>query len=136
MAQFGSASALGAEGRRFKSGYPDGKGATTDGCGVTSEPRREAQRVEPTLDFRSEKDVATMCDAVGLQLHAVNRVWLGESGFAWEVAELIRQLGAVFERHSGDPVVRAEFGDGYTEGTLPREERTDRLVELVKQLRP
>ncbi len=65
------------------------------------------------------------------RLHHVNRVWLSESGFVWEVAELVERLGATLQSGLDDPQVVADFGDGYRAGAIPPDRRRQRLLELV-----
>ena len=47
------------------------------------------------------------------RLHAKNRIWLGESGYAWLLARLIAALGEDFREALADPEVAQDFGAAY-----------------------
>jgi hypothetical protein len=72
----------------------------------------------PAPDFASPEDFAQVLAAIPARLHAKNRIALGESVFAWQVAGTLTRLGRVFAEGLDDPVVHTLFGDGYTKGTL------------------
>jgi hypothetical protein len=89
--------------------------------------------MESSLEFTSEEKFAHVCESLSLRpLHAANRIWLGESGFAWEVAELLNRLGRVFAQRLGDAETQAEFGDGYTPGNVPSDQRSEHLLQLLR----
>lgn len=82
-------------------------------------------------DFSSPEDLAALLEAIGLRLHAKNRIALGEQNFAWEVAELIRRIGADLVPLIADAPTQADFGDGYSDGRLDPAGKRERLVGLV-----
>jgi hypothetical protein len=77
--------------------------------------------------YASGAEFAAILAAMAAQLHAKNRIWLDESGFAFEVAELLRRVGALFEQGLADPEVPQLFGDAYRSASLDREGRRDWL---------
>jgi len=85
----------------------------------------------PVLSFNSAQEFEALCQALATKLHAKNRIAMGESGFVWELAELIRRCGPALKRGLDDPAVAAAFGDGYTEGSLSREEGPAALFALL-----
>lgn len=86
-------------------------------------------------DFASPEELAALLDAIGLRLHAQNRVGMGEQAYAWEIAELIRRIGADLVPLLADSNIQADFGDGYAAGKLDAEARRARLIELAFPVR-
>jgi len=75
--------------------------------------------------------VREVCQYIAARLHHVNRVWLSQSGFVWEIAELIERIGATFQDGLDDSQVEADFGDGYRAGEMSPQRRRERLLELL-----
>ena len=89
----------------------------------------------PDLAFKSPEQLRQLLRLLGGRLHYINRV-SGESHYMWHLANLISAAGELAELIEDREVSRA-FGDGYTKGTLSREEQLDRiLAELRQRLRP
>lgn len=84
------------------------------------------------LDFKSPEELRLACRALAGRLHYINRVAGGESVFYIEVAKLLEDLGRTFETYHDDKAVRAAFGDGWTAGEIPREDRRAALVKLIE----
>lgn len=87
--------------------------------------------MKPDLDFSSLEEFRDVRQYISGRLHQVKRIWLSESAFVWEVAELMGKLGTTFEQSLEDPQTKAEFGDGYLQGQLPPDRRRARLLELL-----
>ena len=85
----------------------------------------------PKPDFSSKEEFHALCHYMSMRLHYLNRVAMGEQKFTGEVAELLSDLGRVFDDHYKDPATRAAFGDGWEEGTVPKAERRQYLVRLM-----
>ena len=81
----------------------------------------------PNLDFKSKEEFQEVCLYLSRRMHYLNRVAMGESGFAWTTAEVIAEVGRAFADHHDDEEVEAAFGDGWRPGTL---DRTDRVAAL------
>ena len=88
---------------------------------------------EARLDFRSPEEFAETCRALAMRLHHLNRVAIGEHRFASEVADQVEALGRTFARHFKDDDVRAQFGDGWTAGTIPRDDQPQALFNLTRR---
>lgn len=86
--------------------------------------------------FASPEEFGDLCAGLADALHAKNRIAMGESQFVWQVADALRRLGHCFETHYANPAVKAAFGDGWTSGTLPREERAAALFALMYPPKP
>ena len=86
---------------------------------------------EPNLKFDSKEELNEMCRTLAARLHYLNRVAIGESKFAWNVADMLQRLGRVFDEQLEDKDTRAAFGDGWTAGTVPRDEQPKALFELL-----
>lgn len=70
---------------------------------------------------------------VAQRMHMINRVGLGESTFAWHVAELAKALGQDFSEGLRDREVNEAFGDGYGRGRLAsREAQVDALLARLR----
>ena len=79
--------------------------------------------------FDGPDELRELCEVIRMRLHSANRIAMGESNFAWEIAEIFGRLGRVFA-DPGDELL-AEFGSGYAPGTLTAEEQRARLIELL-----
>lgn len=66
------------------------------------------------------------------RMHAKNRIWLGESGHAWQVAQLMVALGEEFRAGLDDPQVAEDFGDAYRVARLDRAGQLDRLLARLR----
>ncbi|MDQ2094693.1 hypothetical protein [Rhodalgimonas zhirmunskyi] len=88
------------------------------------------------LDFQSPHELRLACRALAGRLHYINRVAASESVFYIEVARTLEYLGAVFEENHDNPEIRAAFGDGYTKGSLSREERRAWLFKMIEDRNP
>lgn len=86
---------------------------------------------QPPLDFKSPEELKEILRLLSGRLHYINRV-SGESRYMWHLAELLKAAGQMTEL-IGDKAVGAEFGDGWTPGTVPREAQTDRLLALLRE---
>ncbi|UYV36204.1 hypothetical protein N4R57_14385 [Rhodobacteraceae bacterium D3-12] len=86
---------------------------------------------EPSLEFKSKEEFRATCHALASRMHYLNRVAMGESGFSWEVAEMLKQLGRVFESDYASPETQAAFGNGYSAGTLTKAERRAHLIKRL-----
>jgi hypothetical protein len=85
------------------------------------------------LDFRSKEEFRLACKALSGRLHYLNRVSMGEQHFVWEMAETLARLGRVFEEHYDNADTNAMFGDGWTKGTLERDEARAYLLSLIDE---
>lgn len=83
------------------------------------------------LDYKSKEEFQAACHQMAMRMHYLNRVAIGESYFAWEVAEMLSRLGRVFRDYYDDKEVRAAFGDGLSGSPLTSEERTAYLFKLL-----
>ena len=50
----------------------------------------------PLPDYRSGREFAELMRRLEMQLHAKNRIWLGEDLYAWQVARLLGAIGKDF----------------------------------------
>lgn len=66
------------------------------------------------------------------KLHAKNRIWLGESGYAWLLARLITALGEDFREALKDPEVANDFGDAYRTARLDDAAQVDALLARLR----
>jgi hypothetical protein len=85
-----------------------------------------------TADFGSLEELAALLEAIGLRLHAKNRIAGGESGYVWHLAETIRNVGHLAARAGNEPELLALFGDGYSQGDIPREAQLEHFLSLVR----
>jgi len=88
------------------------------------------------LDYNSPHELRLACRALAGRLHYINRVAGGESVFYIEVANALEYLGAVFAENHDNPEIREAFGDGYTKGSLSREERRAWLFKMIEDRTP
>lgn len=87
------------------------------------------------LGFDTPGEFAAICAELARRLHAKNRIHLGESHLVWELAVLLDQIGQGLSLE-GDPGVRAMFGDGCRDGTLPKDARRAELLSLLTRFAP
>lgn len=85
----------------------------------------------PDIDFKSPEDFAEVCGHLSRRLHYVNRVAGGESGAMWQLADLLRRIGAALGRIQDDPGIKAAFGDGWTAGETDRADRPAALFAVL-----
>ena len=83
-------------------------------------------------DFDSPAGLQEALRQVAARLHHINRVAAGESRYVWHLAALISAAGRLAELID-DSAIRAEFGDGWTPGTIPREGQTERMLALLRE---
>lgn len=88
-------------------------------------------RDEDPLAYRSPEAFARLCHQMSGRMHYLNRVAIGESHFAWHMAEALRNLGKAFETRLKDPDVSRAFGDGWEKGTLSEAEQRAFLAQLI-----
>ena len=84
-----------------------------------------------TADFRSLEELVELLEAIGLRLHAKNRISGGESGYLWHLAEIIRDAGRMATRANEEPELLALFGDGDQAGSIPEEAQRDHFLSLL-----
>jgi len=84
----------------------------------------------PRTAWESPEELRDLLKQAGQRPHYVNRVAIGESVYAWELAELLSDPGDLALRLN-ERNLTAAFGDGWTKGTIPREERRARLLEML-----
>ena len=94
------------------------------------------ERFDMTLDlngvkFGSKDEVEDLCRFIASRLHYLNRTAMGESRFVWELADMMKRAGTVFAEHYDDKATRAAFGDGYSQGTVAREDMPAALFALM-----
>ena len=66
------------------------------------------------------------------KLHAKNRIWLDESGYAWHLARLIAALGEDFRAALTDPEVAKDFGDAHRVARLDDAAQVDALLARLR----
>lgn len=66
------------------------------------------------------------------KLHAKNRIWLGESGYAWQVAQLIAALGEDFRDGLKDRTVAQDFGEAYQSARLDDAAQVEALLARLR----
>ncbi len=67
-----------------------------------------------------------------MQLHAKNRIWLGEDLYAWQVARLLGAIGEDFAEALADAKVHRDFGNGYEAGQLDDMAQVDVLLARLR----
>jgi hypothetical protein len=82
--------------------------------------------------FSSGEEFAQVMAALAARLHAKNRIWMDESGYAWHVAQLIAAVGEDFRAALGNPEVTADFGDAHHVARLDDAEQVDALLLRLK----
>lgn len=83
--------------------------------------------------FQSPEELQQLLRAMGGRMHYINRVAQGESHFAWWYAELLKTVAAMAPLLRDD-ALRAEFGDGWTEGTA--DDKRGRFLDLLAEHLP
>ena len=83
-------------------------------------------------DFQSGEEFAAVMAGLAAKLHAKNRIWLGESGYAWHVARLIAALGEDFREALADPEVAQDFGEAYQTARLDEAAQLDALLARLR----
>jgi hypothetical protein len=87
---------------------------------------------EPPHDYRSDDEFAAVMTGLARQLHSKNRIWLGESGYVWQVACLLQAIGEDFRDGMRDAGVQAQFGNGYVKATESASQQVDILLDRLK----
>lgn len=93
--------------------------------------KRSRDMMDKSADFGSLEDLAELLEAIGLRLHAKNRIG-GESGYVWHLAETIRGAGRLAARAKREPDVHLLFGDGNDAGSFPADKQQDRFLALLR----
>lgn len=83
------------------------------------------------INLDSPEAFAAAGRALSARMHYLNRVAMGESVFASQVAEAMRNLCKAFELRAKDPEVSRAFGDGWTQGTMSDAEKIAFLSKLI-----
>ena len=83
-------------------------------------------------DFGSGEEFAAVLAGLAGKLHAKNRIWLDESGYAWNLARLIAALGADFRAALTDPEVAKDFGDAHRVARLDDAAQLDALLARLR----
>lgn len=73
-----------------------------------------------------------MMAGLAARLHAKNRIWLDESGYAWLLARLIAALGEDFREALSDPEVAKNFGDAHQTARLDDAAQLDALLARLR----
>ena len=86
---------------------------------------------DPGTAYRSPEELTALLRQASLRLHYLNRVAIGETGFAWQLAEVIAAAGDLAALLN-DKETNAAFGDGWSKGTLgDRTAKRARILELL-----
>ena len=83
-------------------------------------------------DFRTGDEFAALMAGLAGRMHSKNRIWMGESGHVWLLAELMAALGEEFRDGLDDPQVVEDFGDAGQSSTLSEDEKLDRLFARLR----
>ncbi len=83
-------------------------------------------------DFGSGEEFAQVMAGLAAKLHAKNRIWMDESGYAWHVAQLLAALGEEFRAAQIDPEVVADFGDAHHVARLDDAAQVDALLARLR----
>lgn len=83
-------------------------------------------------DFGSGDEFAALMAGLAAKLHAKNRIWLGESGYAWQVAQLIAALGEDFRDGLKDRTVAQDFGEAYQSARLDDAAQVEALLARLR----
>lgn len=73
-----------------------------------------------------------MMAGLAARLHAKNRIWLDESGYAWLLARLITAVGEDFRDALKDLGVAQDFGDAHRTARLDDAAQLDALLERLR----
>jgi len=89
---------------------------------------------EPPIlpDFGSGEEFAAVMAGLAAKLHAKNRIWLGESGYAWHLAQLLAAIGEDFREALQDPEVAWDFGEAYQSARLDGAAQVDALLARLR----
>lgn len=85
----------------------------------------------PPSGFNDLHELAEILEALGLHLHAKNRIALGESGYYWHLAETLRKLGRMTTLGQDVPALEEKFGSADTQSGLAHNESTRRFLALL-----
>ena len=66
------------------------------------------------------------------QLHAKNRIWLGETDYAWHLAQLIAAIGEDFQAYFDTDKSDGVFGSPYEATKANDEEKVDALLKRLR----
>ena len=88
---------------------------------------------DPLPEYRSGEEFALILSRMAAQLHAKNRIWIGESGYAWHVAVLLEAIGQDFAEGISDKTVHQQFGGAYQTATLSAAEQQDELFNRLRR---
>jgi hypothetical protein len=83
-------------------------------------------------DFASGEEFAALMAGLAQRMHAKNRIWMGESGHAWMLAQLMTALGEEFRDAREDRDVAQDFGHAYHPARLDREAQLDCLLARLR----
>jgi hypothetical protein len=83
-------------------------------------------------DFGSGEEFAQVMSGMAAKLHAKNRIWMDESGYAWHVAQLLSALGEEFRAALKDAAVVADFGDAHHVARLDDAAQVDALLSRLR----
>lgn len=85
----------------------------------------------PKLEFESKEEFRRVCQQLSARLGYLNRTKMGESAFVIAMHNLLTQAGRVFDEHLEDEATAKAFGDGYTKGTIARDDHAVALHALM-----
>ena len=95
--------------------------------------KREAPEMgDDKSEFQTPDELQDLLERIGLRLHAKNRIAGGESEFYWYLAEALRATGRLTLAGIKNPQLSAEFGDGYEPGSIPKGDRLDHFLVMLK----
>ena len=83
-------------------------------------------------DFQSGEDFAAVMAGLAARLHAKNRIWLGESGYAWHLARLIAAVGEDFREALADPESAKDVGHTYQTAGLEDAAKLDGFLARLQ----
>jgi hypothetical protein len=91
---------------------------------------------DPTApdDFRSAEEFAALMLRLSGRMHAKNRIWMGESGYAYRVAMLLQAIGQDFAASLPDDATVQVFGAAWQPGSLTGDaDQVDALLARLRQ---
>lgn len=83
-------------------------------------------------DFQTLEELQGLMEQIGIGLHAKNRIAGGDSPFLWYLAEALRATGRLGLAETNEPDLEANFGTGYQSGNIPRPDKLDHFLALLK----
>ncbi len=83
------------------------------------------------MAFKSPEDFKVVLRYLSARMGYINRVAGGEKKFLIEVSQILLNLGKGFEDHYNDRDFNAQFGDGWTRGTVTKGELREILAEMI-----